>query len=93
MSIVPSLPSARQRTRGARVMGNTHTTAQENLTRAFMTFTQAAGSLEKSYTELHAEVARLHEIVICFGAEKALLPCPVAGLKRALEGSGDSVAA
>src|SRR5262249_30146341 len=28
--------------------------------RAFMTFTQAAGSLEKSYTQLHAEVARLH---------------------------------
>jgi nitrogen fixation/metabolism regulation signal transduction histidine kinase len=35
-------------------------TAQENLTRAFLTFTQAAGSLEKSYTQLQAEVARLH---------------------------------
>ena len=34
--------------------------AQENLTRAFLTFTQAAGSLEKSYTQLQAEVARLH---------------------------------
>ena len=35
-------------------------TAQENLARAFLTFTQAAGSLEKSYTQLQAEVARLH---------------------------------
>jgi two-component system sensor histidine kinase FlrB len=34
--------------------------AQENLTRAFLTFTQAAGSLEQSYTQLQAEVARLH---------------------------------
>jgi hypothetical protein len=34
--------------------------AQENLTRACLTFTQAAGSLEKSYTQLQAEVARLH---------------------------------
>jgi nitrogen fixation/metabolism regulation signal transduction histidine kinase len=37
-----------------------HAAAQENLTRAFLTFTQAAGSLEKSYTQLLAEVARLH---------------------------------
>ena len=35
-------------------------TAQENLARAFLTFTQAAGSLEKSYTHLQAEVTRLH---------------------------------
>ena len=34
--------------------------AHESLTRAFLTFTQAAGSLEKSYTQLQAEVARLH---------------------------------
>jgi signal transduction histidine kinase len=34
--------------------------AQENLRRAFVTFTQAAGSLEKSYTQLQAEVSRLH---------------------------------
>ncbi|HEY2823797.1 MAG TPA: winged helix-turn-helix domain-containing protein [Candidatus Acidoferrum sp.] len=34
--------------------------AQENLARAFVTFTQAAGSLEKSYTQLQAEVSRLH---------------------------------
>jgi two-component system sensor histidine kinase FlrB len=42
------------------MMGTNHAAAQENLTRAFMTFTQAAGSLEKSYTQLQAEVARLH---------------------------------
>jgi len=35
--------------------------AQESLTRAFTTFTQAAGSLEKSYTHLQAEVERLHQ--------------------------------
>jgi signal transduction histidine kinase len=36
-------------------------TAQENLTRAFLTFTQAAGSLENSYTQLQTEVGRLHQ--------------------------------
>ncbi len=37
--------------------------AQENLRRAFLTFTQAAGSLEKSYTQLQGEVSRLrHEL-------------------------------
>lgn len=40
--------------------GNTQVAAQENLARAFLTFTQAAGSLEKSYTQLEGEVARLH---------------------------------
>jgi nitrogen fixation/metabolism regulation signal transduction histidine kinase len=61
MSAVPSLPRAGQRTRSAAaVMGNSHVAAQESLARAFMTFTQAAGSLEKSYTQLHGEVARLH---------------------------------
>jgi nitrogen fixation/metabolism regulation signal transduction histidine kinase len=40
--------------------GTKHATAQENLTRAFLTFTQAAGSLERSYTQLQAEVTRLH---------------------------------
>jgi signal transduction histidine kinase len=43
--------------------------AQENLTRAFMTFTQAAGSLEKSYTQLQAEVARLHRELQCANSE------------------------
>ena len=35
--------------------------AKENLTRAFLTFTQAAGSLERSYTQLQAEVTRLRQ--------------------------------
>lgn len=43
--------------------------AQESLTRAFMTFTQAAGSLEKSYTQLQAEVARLHRELQCANSE------------------------
>ncbi|MGA2429209.1 MAG: hypothetical protein ABSH13_11990 [Candidatus Acidiferrum sp.] len=60
MSTVPNLPRPRQRTRNASVNGDGHVAAQENLTRAFLTFTQAAGSLEKSYTQLQAEVARLH---------------------------------
>jgi two-component system sensor histidine kinase FlrB len=33
---------------------------QENLARAFLTFTQAANSLERSYSQLQAEVMRLH---------------------------------
>jgi two-component system, sensor histidine kinase FlrB len=41
-------------------MGDGPVAAQENLTRAFLTFTQAAGSLEKSYLQLQGEVARLH---------------------------------
>jgi nitrogen fixation/metabolism regulation signal transduction histidine kinase len=60
VSSVPNLPRARQRKRGTAVMETNHVAAQENLTRAFMTFTQAAGSLEKSYTQLQAEVGRLH---------------------------------
>jgi nitrogen fixation/metabolism regulation signal transduction histidine kinase len=43
--------------------------AQESLTRAFVTFTQAAGSLEKSYTQLQGEVARLHRELQCANSE------------------------
>ncbi len=60
MSVVPNLPRARQRARTTGVIETNHAAAQENLTRAFMTFTQAAGSLEKSYMQLQAEVGRLH---------------------------------
>lgn len=60
MSTVPNLPRSRQGKRTAAVVGDSHVAAQESLTRAFLTFTQAAGSLEKSYTQLQAEVARLH---------------------------------
>jgi two-component system, sensor histidine kinase FlrB len=44
-------------------------TAQKNLTRAFATFTQAAGSLEKSYLQLQAEVAQLHQELRTANAE------------------------
>jgi hypothetical protein len=43
---VTTLPSTRQRTRTTALL-NPQATAQENLARAFLTFTQAAGSLEK----------------------------------------------
>jgi nitrogen fixation/metabolism regulation signal transduction histidine kinase len=56
---VTNLPSTRQRTR-VLATSDAQATAQENLTRAFLTFTQAAGSLEKSYTQLQGEVTRLH---------------------------------
>ncbi len=59
MVSVTNLPSTRQRTR-VLAPPNAQAAAQENLTRAFLTFTQAAGSLEKSYTQLQAEVTRLH---------------------------------
>lgn len=58
--MMTKLPRTRQRTNGAVVEINTRPSPQETLTRAFMTFTQAAGSLEKSYTQLQAEVTRLH---------------------------------
>jgi two-component system, sensor histidine kinase FlrB len=61
MSMMPVLPSVRQRTHTATPEERARGAAQENLTRAFLTFTQAAGSLEKSYTQLQAEVARLHQ--------------------------------
>jgi len=54
------LPRTRQRTTLQVVERKSPATAQESLTRAFVTFTQAASSLEKSYTQLQAEVARLH---------------------------------
>src|SRR5262249_52760898 len=58
-SVMPNLPRTRQRSR-ADYEGSERERAQEKLTRAFLTFTQAAGSLERSYTQLQAEVTRLH---------------------------------
>jgi signal transduction histidine kinase len=60
MSTMTILPTTRQRGRGATAKEKGRA-AHENLTRAFLTFTQAAGSLEKSYTQLQAEVTRLHQ--------------------------------
>lgn len=59
MSSVTDLPRTRQRSHSS-APANPQRAAQENLTRAFMTFTQAAGSLERSYSQLQAEVTRLH---------------------------------
>src|SRR5277367_985502 len=61
ISAMPNLPSVRQRVRAAAATPGTREIAQQNLTRAFMTFTQAAGSLENSYTQLQTEVGRLHQ--------------------------------
>jgi two-component system sensor histidine kinase FlrB len=61
MATMTILPTTRQRGRGKGNNGAMRATAHENLTRAFLTFTQAAGSLERSYTQLQAEVARLHQ--------------------------------
>ena len=54
---------ARPKPRRIAVEAQSQATAQESLTRAFLTFTQAAGSLEKSYAQLQSEVGRLsHEL-------------------------------
>lgn len=58
--MMSKLPRTRQRTTLQVVERKSAATAQESLTRAFLTFTQAASSLEKSYTQLQGEVARLH---------------------------------
>jgi two-component system, sensor histidine kinase FlrB len=72
MSRVTNLPTDRPRTRNmapaplppvpsaAPSKAVAPAVAQENLSRAFATFTNAAGSLERSYTALQAEVSRLH---------------------------------
>jgi len=57
---MPNLPITRQRTHSKAMLRDPQQEAKESLTRAFLTFTQAAGSLERSYTQLQAEVTRLH---------------------------------
>jgi flagellar hook-associated protein 1 FlgK len=60
---MPNLPANRQKTlcRGARSQRDV--LARTDLTKAFLSFTQVAGSLEKSYAQLQAEVVRLtHEL-------------------------------
>ncbi len=60
MSAMPNLPAARQKTlgRGA-IRSQRDALAKTDLTKAFLSFTQAAGSLERSYAQLQAEVVRL----------------------------------
>jgi nitrogen fixation/metabolism regulation signal transduction histidine kinase len=67
--MMPNLPRTRQRTSSAVLEVKGREAAQESLTRAFLTFTQAAGSLEKSYTQLQGEVARLHRELQCANSE------------------------
>src|SRR5215475_3464512 len=61
MSAMPNLPMARQKTPAREVRGGRDALAKADLTRAFLSFTQAAGSLERSYAQLQAEVVRLHQ--------------------------------
>jgi two-component system sensor histidine kinase FlrB len=56
-----NLPRTRQRKRNSNLEEKKRDRAQQTLARAFVTFTRAAGSLEKSYEQLHGEVARLRE--------------------------------
>jgi two-component system, sensor histidine kinase FlrB len=60
---MPNLPTTRQTMRSsvADADGQNQIAAQEHLARAFLTFTRAAGSLEKSYLQLQTEVGRLHQ--------------------------------
>jgi len=64
MFAMPSMLASQQKplSREAR-RSQRDTLARTDLTKAFLTFTQAAGSLEKSYAQLQAEVVRLaHEL-------------------------------
>ncbi len=56
---MPIVPSARQKTRSPRRGKHSRDEAERSLVHAFATFTQAAGSREKSYGQLQTEVARL----------------------------------
>lgn len=60
---------ARSAGKAAGMFASSGEAAQENLTRAFLTFTQAASSLERSYGQLQGEVARLHQELKCANAE------------------------
>jgi signal transduction histidine kinase len=55
---MPNLPSTRQN-RDSEDTPKSHVTDPRLLARAFATFTEAAGSLEKSYTQLQGEVTKL----------------------------------
>jgi two-component system sensor histidine kinase FlrB len=56
--VVPKLPTTRQ-TPPRLASAKKRAADRRSLAHAFLTFTQAAGSLEKSYGQLQAEVARL----------------------------------
>lgn len=61
MSAMQNFPMTRQKTTGRPLRERREQLANTDLTKAFLSFTQAAGSLEKSYAQLQAEVVRLHQ--------------------------------
>src|SRR5262249_1159853 len=61
MSAMPTLPMTRQKRSSSNVTSQRESLAKADLTKAFLSFTQAAGSLERSYAQLQAEVVRLHQ--------------------------------
>jgi signal transduction histidine kinase len=65
---MPKLPTARQSTPRA-LAAKTRAADPQSLAHAFLTFTQAAGSLEKSYAQLQAEVGRLRTDLECANGE------------------------
>ena len=65
---MPKLPTARQSPPRA-LAAKTRAADQQSLAHAFLTFTQAAGSLEKSYAQLQAEVGRLRTDLECANGE------------------------
>jgi two-component system, sensor histidine kinase FlrB len=64
MSAMPNLAAEGQTAHGPGVVRSQRDAlAKADLTKAFLSFTQAAGSLERSYAQLQAEVVRLaHEL-------------------------------
>jgi two-component system, sensor histidine kinase FlrB len=60
LSTMQKLPITRQRQHSTRIEAHARPSAQQDLASAFVTFTQAAESLERSYAQLQAEVSRLH---------------------------------
>jgi two-component system sensor histidine kinase FlrB len=65
---MPKLPTARQNPLHAKRIAD-HTVERKSLAHAFRTFTQAAGSLEKSYAQLQGEVGRLRGELASANAE------------------------
>ena len=65
---MPKLPTARQ-SQPVKNSARNPDADRQSLARAFLTFTQAASSLEKSYTQLQGEVGRLRADLECANAE------------------------
>jgi len=60
MSAMQNFPMTRQKPLSRAMRDRRDALAKTDLTKAFLSFTQAAGSLERSYAQLQAEVVRLH---------------------------------